>query len=85
MHQGSQAHATHQQTCDARTAAISLLQRSVQMKHKQLTVVRLLDAITLQAPIHNDLWEQCLAVARSVASTKELRMLYALREQAVTA
>ena len=80
---GSRSHASHAQTQVARAAAISLLQRSVQMKHKRLMLVRLLGALTLQAPIHEALWQRCMTEAKAVASTQELRMLYALRQQAV--
>lgn len=80
---GSQAQSSLTQADEARSAALFLLQRSVRLHHKQLALMRLLDAVKLAAPIDTTLWEHCLAVAASVASAKELRMLNALREQAV--
>jgi hypothetical protein len=80
---GAKTHATQTQAKAARTAALFLLQRSVQMKHKQLTLVRLLEALKLHAPIDEMLWQHCITVAKAIASTQELRMLYALRKQVV--
>ena len=83
VREGSQSHATRAQALIARNASISLLQRSVQMKHKRLVLVRLLEALALQAPINETLWQHCMTVAKAIASTQELRMLDALREQVV--
>ncbi len=80
---GVSATRSNDQVKAARQAAIFLLQRSVQMKHKQLTLVRLLEALKLHAPIDEMLWQHCMTVAKVIASTQELRMLYALRQQAV--
>ena len=63
----------------ARAAALSLLQHSVRHRHKQLALIRLLDAVRLRADIDGALWEHCLAVARISASPGELQLLYAMR------
>lgn len=66
----------------ARAAALSLLRHSVQRRHKQLALIRLLDAVQLHAEIDGASWEHCLVVARGLASPQEMQRLLAWRGQA---
>ena len=71
--------ASQAQVAAARDAALALLQRSVDMRHKQLALIRLLEAVKLRAEINGGIWDYCLGAARAIGTPEELRMLHALR------
>lgn len=81
LHAGSAPEATVEQMADARNAALSLLQHSVRLGHKQLALMRLVDAVNLRVDIDASIWEHCLAAARSLQDEQEVRSLHALRIQ----
>ncbi len=79
LRQGSHALASETQALDARAAALSLMQRSVKMKHDRLAILRLVDAVRLDAHVDEALWGYCQTVASSMADPAQLWMLQTLR------
>ncbi|WP_417283010.1 hypothetical protein [Comamonas sp.] len=81
IHAGTAKQASPAEVDAARAAALSLLHHSVQHRHKQLALIRLLNAVQLSADIDAVSWDHCLTVARASASPQELQLLYAMRGQ----
>jgi len=81
LHAGSAPEATEKQIAEARSAALGLLQHSVQLGHKRLALMRLVDAVRLHAEVDAPIWEHCLKAARSLHGEREIRSLHALRIQ----
>ena len=78
---GTGAQASPDEVEAARAASLSLLQHSVRQKHKQLALIRLLNAVQLRADIDEASWDHCLAVARVSASPREVLLLHTMRGQ----
>ncbi|MGS1110525.1 hypothetical protein ACVCNH_30060 [Achromobacter anxifer] len=76
---GTRAQASATQLQDARSAALSLLQRSVRFKHDRLAVLRLENAVQLGANVDETLWDYCHAVASHMADPTQLQKVMALR------
>ncbi|MBO1016023.1 hypothetical protein IPU70_20835 [Achromobacter sp. SD115] len=76
---GAQAQASAAQQQDARSAALSLLRRSVRFKHDRLAVLRLANAVQLGANVDETLWEYCHAVASGMADPTQLQKVLTLR------
>ncbi|ADP19387.1 hypothetical protein AXYL_06094 [Achromobacter xylosoxidans A8] len=76
---GARAQASAAQQQDARSAALSLLQRSVRFKHDRLAVLRLANAVQLGANVDETLWEYCHAVASGMADPTQLQKVLTLR------
>ncbi|ODV09040.1 MAG: hypothetical protein ABT20_11555 [Rubrivivax sp. SCN 70-15] len=64
----------------ARESALLLLRRSVDMGHRRLALIRLLEAIRLQAEVPPEHWAHCRAVIGRVTDP-ELRAAYSEPEQ----
>lgn len=79
LRQGAHAQASETQALDARAAALSLVQRSVKMEHDRLAILRLVDAVRLDARVDEALWDYCQTVASSMADPAQLWMLQTLR------
>lgn len=79
LRQGAHVQASETQALDARAAALSLVQRSVKMKHDRLAILRLVDAVRLDAHVDEALWDYCQTVASSMADPSQLWMLQTLR------
>jgi hypothetical protein len=79
LRQGADAQASETQALDARAAALSLVHRSVKMKHDRLAILRLVDAVRLDARVDEALWDYCQAVASSMADPAQLWTLQTLR------
>lgn len=59
----------------ARESALLLLGRSVDMGHRRLALIRLLEAVRLQATVSPEQWSYCRAVAAR-SPDSELRAAY---------
>lgn len=79
LRQGAHAQASETQALDARAAALSLVQRSVKLRHDRLAILRLVDAVRLDARVDETLWDYCQKVASTMADPEQLRMLQTLR------
>lgn len=79
LRKGAHAQASETQILDARAAALSLVQRSVNMGHDRLAILRLVDAVRLDASVDEALWDYCQTVASSMADPAQLWMLQTLR------
>jgi hypothetical protein len=66
----------------ARESALLLLRRSVEMGHRRLALVRLLEAVRLQAPVPPEHWAHCSAIAARVPDP-ELRSAFLEAERRV--
>lgn len=64
----------------ARQSALLLLRRSVDMGHRRLALIRLLEAVRLQATVPPEHWAHCRTVVASVPDP-ELRAAYLEAEQ----
>jgi|JRYF01.1.fsa_nt_gb hypothetical protein len=63
----------------ARESALLLLRRSVDMGHRRLALIRLLEAVRVQAPVPPEHWAHCRAIAAGVPDP-ELRAAYLAAE-----
>lgn len=59
----------------ARDSALLLLRRSVDMGHRRLALIRLLEAVRVQAPVPPQHWAHCRTVVARVRDP-ELRAAY---------
>lgn len=83
LRHGAHAQASQTQALDARAAALSLVQRSVKLRHDRLAILRLVDAVRLEARVDETLWDYCQNVASTMADPEQLRMLQTLRRNVV--
>lgn len=83
LRHGAHAQASQTQALDARAAALSLVQRSVKLRHDRLAILRLVDAVRLEARVDETLWDYCQKVASTMADPEQLRMLQTLRRNVV--
>lgn len=79
IHVGTTELASIDQVDAARAASLSLLQHSVRRRHKQLALIRLLNAVQLRAEIDGASWDHCLAVAGVLGRPQEVLLLRAMR------
>ena len=63
MQTGASTDASEMQTSEARVAALLLLRRSVALKHDRLAIIRLTEAVKLDAIVDSGLWDYCGTVA----------------------
>ncbi|SHI04513.1 hypothetical protein SAMN04488135_107204 [Pollutimonas bauzanensis] len=77
MHAGASANASEMQKNEARAAALELLRRSVAFKHDRLAIIRLVDAVKLDAAVESDLWSYCATVANALMDRGQLQKLQA--------
>ena len=84
---GTFTNASEMQKREAQAAALELLRRSVALKHDQLAIIRLVDALKLDATVDSNSWNYCGAVANSLINQVQLQMLlhtYLIRDKKLT-
>jgi hypothetical protein len=75
---GTRLSASESDISEARRAALQLLRHSVKSGHRRLAVVRLLDAVKLNAVIDDELWDYCESAEADLASLGQLQALRAM-------
>jgi hypothetical protein len=77
MQVGLRPEASQAQSLDAREAALALLRRSVALKHDRLAILRLVDAVKLEATIESEVWRYCGTIASAAANMDQFESLFA--------
>jgi hypothetical protein len=75
MQTGASTNASEMQKSEAQAAALELLRRSVALKHDQLAILRLVDALKLDATVDSNTWNYCSAVANTLTNQVQLQTL----------
>ncbi|MBP0639605.1 hypothetical protein [Cupriavidus sp. AcVe19-6a] len=75
---GTQLSASEADITEARRAALQLLRHSVKFGHRRLAVVRLLDAVKLNAVVDDELWDYCEGAEADFANLGQIRALRAM-------
>ena len=79
VREGISSQASPTQINAARDAALWLLRRSVAKQHDRLAILRLTDAVRLNAVIDDVLWDHCQTVASLQPDSNQLHALKAMR------
>jgi len=80
LHAGTRLTASEADIHAARDAALQLLRHSVKHRHPRLAIIRLLDAVKLEAAIDDTLWddfERLRGISNDAGQREALRMLRA--------
>lgn len=75
VHLGTRLSASESDIRAARDAALQLLQHSVKFGHARLAIIRLVDAVKLEAVVGSDLWDYFEGVDHALATPGQIQAL----------